>query len=152
MQGARKGLELDLLGQVADGAGPQGAQPQVVVTGAGEEDHPDVGVLGVDADVFRDRFDVRPGGNAPFDPQNEFVNKNLLYTARPLADVARKAGLSALEVVEVLEGARRALFERRAARPRPHLDGQRDPPGRVNIERIQTMPDIHRVSRLIGDK
>jgi uncharacterized protein YyaL (SSP411 family) len=79
-------------------------------------------VLGVDAAVFGERFGVRPGGNAPFDPQNEFTNKNLLYTARPLADVAQQAGLSALEAVEVLEGARRALFERRSTRPRPHLD------------------------------
>jgi hypothetical protein len=30
--------------------------------------------------------------------------------------------MSALEVVEVLEGARRVLFERRSTRPRPHLD------------------------------
>src|SRR5688572_16115735 len=79
-------------------------------------------VLGVHADVFRERFGVRPGGNAPSDPQNEFADKNLLYTARPLADVAQNAGLTALEVVEVVEEGRRALFERRSARPRPHLD------------------------------
>ena len=79
-------------------------------------------VLGAHADIFRERFGVRPGGNAPFDPQNEFANKNLLYTARPIADVAASAGWSALEVLEVIDSARRALFERRAARPRPHLD------------------------------
>jgi uncharacterized protein len=79
-------------------------------------------VLGVDGDIFCKRFGVQPGGNAPFDPQNEFTNKNLLYTARPLADVTQNASMSALEVVEVLEGARRALFERRSTRPRPHLD------------------------------
>ena len=79
-------------------------------------------VLGVDADIFCKRFGVQPGGNAPFDPQNEFANKNLLYTALPLADVTTDASMSALEAVEVLEGARRALFERRSTRPRPHLD------------------------------
>jgi uncharacterized protein YyaL (SSP411 family) len=79
-------------------------------------------VLGADADVFRDRFGVRPGGNAPFDPQNEFADKNLLYTARPLADVAQTADRSALEVVEALDAARRALFDRRSSRPRPHRD------------------------------
>jgi hypothetical protein len=79
-------------------------------------------VLGVDADIFCKRFGVQPGGNAPFDPQNEFANKNLLYTARPLADVTENASMSALEVFEVLDGARRALFERRSMRPRPHLD------------------------------
>jgi uncharacterized protein YyaL (SSP411 family) len=78
--------------------------------------------LGVDADIFCKRFGVQPGGNAPFDPQNEFANKNLLYTARPLADVTENASMSALEVFEVLEGARRVLFDKRASRPRPHLD------------------------------
>jgi len=79
-------------------------------------------ILGDDADVFRIRYGILPDGNAPFDPQNEFANKNLLYTARPLADIVESSGLSAIEVVEVLEGARQSLFERRSARPRPHLD------------------------------
>ena len=79
-------------------------------------------VLGADAEVFASRFGVRPGGNAPFDPQDEFRNKNLLYTARPIADIAEAARLSAHEVLEVLERSRRALFQRRTSRPRPHLD------------------------------
>ncbi len=79
-------------------------------------------VVGAQADVFRARFGVKPGGNAPFDPQNEFANKNLLYTARPLADIVETSGLSAIEVVEALERARQALFDRRSTRPRPHLD------------------------------
>ena len=65
---------------------------------------------------------MRPGGNAPFDPQDEFGNKNLLYTARPIAEIGQAAGLTALEVVGVLERSRRALFQRRTSRPRPHLD------------------------------
>src|SRR5688500_2470731 len=44
--------------------------------------------LGADADVFRERFGVRAGGNAPFDPQNEFTGKNLLYTARTIEEIA----------------------------------------------------------------
>ncbi len=79
-------------------------------------------VLGADAEVFASRFGVRPGGNAPFDPQDEFAGKNLLYTAQPIAEIAQAAGLSALDALQALDRARRVLFERRAARPRPHLD------------------------------
>ena len=39
-------------------------------------------VLGNDADVARLRYGILPDGNAPFDPQNEFTAKNLLYTAQ----------------------------------------------------------------------
>src|SRR5688572_873982 len=52
-------------------------------------------VLGADADVFRERFGVRPGGNAPFDPQNEFTNKNLLYTAKSVDEIASLTSRSA---------------------------------------------------------
>ena len=79
-------------------------------------------VLGPDADVFRERYGVRPGGNAPFDPQNEFTNKNLLYTARPIADVASLTAHAAGEVEEILQRGRLQLLERRSKRPRPHLD------------------------------
>ncbi len=39
--------------------------------------------------VFEGRYGVLPNGNAPFDPQHEFVNKNLLYTAQSIADIAK---------------------------------------------------------------
>ena len=79
-------------------------------------------VLGADADVFRERFGVRPGGNAPFDPQNEFTNKNLLYTARTVDEIARLTSRTAEEVTTTLQRARERLLERRSRRPRPHLD------------------------------
>jgi uncharacterized protein YyaL (SSP411 family) len=79
-------------------------------------------VLGDDADVFRARFGVQPGGNAPFDPQNEFTDKNLLYTARPIDAVASMTGRSEQDVEAVLARAREKLLQRRASRPRPHLD------------------------------
>jgi uncharacterized protein YyaL (SSP411 family) len=79
-------------------------------------------VLGADADVFRERFGVRPGGNAPFDPQDEFTNKNLLYTARPLDEIAALTSRTVPLAEEALHRARLALFERRSRRPRPHLD------------------------------
>jgi uncharacterized protein YyaL (SSP411 family) len=79
-------------------------------------------VLGPDADVFIARYGVRPDGNAPFDPQNEFVRKNLLHTARPIEEIAASAGLSVEDVEAALRRSREALRARRASRPRPHLD------------------------------
>jgi hypothetical protein len=79
-------------------------------------------VLGGDAEVFRIRYGVLPDGNAPFDPQNEFVHKNLLYTARGIDEVMSATAKSREEVEAALARARAKLFERRAMRPRPHLD------------------------------
>jgi uncharacterized protein YyaL (SSP411 family) len=78
--------------------------------------------LGPDAEVFIRRFGVLPDGNAPSDPQGEFTHKNLLYQAQPVATIAAESGMSEAEVQSALARARQALFARRAARPRPHLD------------------------------
>ena len=79
-------------------------------------------VLGDDADVFRIRFGVLPDGNAPFDPQNEFVHKNLLYTARGIDEVMSATAKTRADVEAALARSREKLLVRRAARPRPHLD------------------------------
>ena len=79
-------------------------------------------VLGDDAAVFRARFGILPGGNAPNDPQGEFTEKNLLYTARSLDDVASMTGRSVEAVMDALRRARPLLTARRSSRPRPHLD------------------------------
>jgi uncharacterized protein YyaL (SSP411 family) len=78
--------------------------------------------LGEDAEVFRIRFGVLPDGNAPFDPQNEFVGKNLLYTARALDEIVSATAKPRAEIEAALARARETLLERRATRPRPHLD------------------------------
>src|SRR5206468_6018738 len=80
------------------------------------------GLLGSDADIFRIRYGVLPDGNAPFDPQNEFVGKNLLYTARGIDEVMSATAKSREEVEAALARARAKLLERRSMRPRPHLD------------------------------
>jgi uncharacterized protein YyaL (SSP411 family) len=79
-------------------------------------------VLGADAPLWGLRFGVLPGGNAPFDPQNEFGTHNLFYTARTIADVAAETGLAPAAVGDALARSRRRLFEVRATRPRPHRD------------------------------
>jgi uncharacterized protein YyaL (SSP411 family) len=78
--------------------------------------------LADDSTVFTLRYGVLPDGNAPFDPQGEFTRKNLLYTARPLDQVASMTGKAVSDVEETLARSRQTLLERRSARPRPHLD------------------------------
>jgi len=78
--------------------------------------------LGEDSLLFEGRYGVLPNGNAPFDPQQEFVNKNLLHTAQSIADLSRASGKSPVEVAESLLRSRRVLFELRNRRPRPQLD------------------------------
>jgi uncharacterized protein YyaL (SSP411 family) len=78
--------------------------------------------LGDLAEPFCLRYGVEENGNAPFDPQNEFTGKNLLYTARSLDEVAEATGASVPVVRAQLASAREILFEARQSRPRPHLD------------------------------
>jgi uncharacterized protein YyaL (SSP411 family) len=75
-----------------------------------------------DSRVFELRYGLLPDGNAPFDPQNEFTGKNLLYTARGISEVAESTGRTPEDVADTLTRARLTLFEAREKRPRPHLD------------------------------
>ncbi|MFN7914505.1 MAG: hypothetical protein U0Q55_04140 [Vicinamibacterales bacterium] len=79
-------------------------------------------LLGADAAVVKKRFGIEADGNAPMDPQQEFVGKNLLYVARSIADLSNEFGLSAETVDQALKDARLKMFEARLTRPRPHLD------------------------------
>jgi uncharacterized protein YyaL (SSP411 family) len=79
-------------------------------------------LLGDDADVFKTRFGILPDGNAPQDPQGEFVGKNVLYVARSLDEVAERTGRSRSEVEASLARSRARLFAARFQRPRPQLD------------------------------
>ena len=78
--------------------------------------------LGDDSLVFEGRYGVLPNGNAPFDPQQEFVNKNLLHTAQSIADLARASGMAPVAIAESLLRSRQVLFDLRNQRPRPQLD------------------------------
>jgi len=75
-----------------------------------------------DFEIFRQRFGIRPDGNAPDDPQGEFTGKNLLYVASSLEDVATRVGKTSDEVEASLQRSRMLLFQTRLSRPRPHLD------------------------------
>ena len=85
--------------------------------------HDDVrALLGADAEVAIERFDIRPAGNAPHDPQGEFGTKNLLYVAKSVDRVAELTGRPSFEVVAALARARERMLAARALRPRPSLD------------------------------
>ena len=79
-------------------------------------------LLGRDAPVWAARYGIEAGGNAPFDPQGEFTGRNLLYTARPVEQVAAATGRSVEDIEDTLARARLTLFRARTTRPRPHLD------------------------------
>src|SRR4029077_6378849 len=79
-------------------------------------------LLGADAAIVKRRFGIEPNGNAPIDPQQEFVDKNLLYVARSVENIARETGKSEEEVEATIARARLRMFEARVKRPPPHLD------------------------------
>ncbi|MDH4064359.1 MAG: thioredoxin domain-containing protein [Acidobacteriota bacterium] len=80
------------------------------------------GLLGDASVAFELRYGMLPNGNAPFDPHQEFEGRNILYTARSIADIARETGATAGTVAAALMDARVTLFNARAARPRPERD------------------------------
>jgi uncharacterized protein YyaL (SSP411 family) len=79
-------------------------------------------LFGGDAPLVTARFGMLPGGNAPADPQQEFVGKNLLYIAKSVDDLHRDSGRARDDIDEVLRAARVVMFGERLKRPRPHLD------------------------------
>ncbi len=81
-----------------------------------------VEALGPDSRVWEMRFGVQPGGNAPFDPQEEFGKNNLFYTAKTIAAISQESGLTPADVGMALARGRQRLFAARETRPRPLLD------------------------------
>ncbi len=75
-----------------------------------------------DAHVFCDRFGVKAGGNVDEDPHGEFRGQNILYQSRSMEETAAANGLSVDDARETLRSVAQKLSERRATRPRPHLD------------------------------
>jgi hypothetical protein len=75
-----------------------------------------------DAAIVKRRLGVRDEGNAPSDPQQEFVGKNILYVAEPVSELAVAFGRDESAIEDLLGRARLAMFAARLSRPRPHLD------------------------------
>ncbi len=64
--------------------------------------------------AFNRHYGVEPSGNVINDPQGEFGGRNILY----------RAASEAHHGDELLESAKKTLFEAREKRPRPHLDNK----------------------------
>jgi len=79
-------------------------------------------LLGEDAAIVIRRFGMEPGGNAPVDPQHEFMGKNLLYAARSVEELAKEFGKAEDEIEATLARSRLKMYAARLTRPRPHLD------------------------------
>ena len=84
-----------------------------------------VDALGADeARIFFRHYGVEEVGNTPAgsDPHGEFKGKNILLERQDIATTARILGVPEETVSKSLAAGRAKLFERRAKRPRPHLD------------------------------
>ncbi len=82
-----------------------------------------ISILGKEhGEIFSYHYGVQETGNALADPQNEFVGKNILYVAHPLAETAERFRLPEEELSRLLERSRQKLHAVREQRPKPHLD------------------------------
>ncbi len=74
------------------------------------------------AALFAHRFGVRVEGNVDEDPHEEFRGKNILFEAFTVEGAAREYRLDPARVEEMLDGAKKILFDARERRPRPLRD------------------------------
>ncbi len=79
-------------------------------------------LLGDESPLVAEHFGIAPAGNAPADPHGEFSGKNLLYVAKPVADLAAARGRALGDVEDAVGRARAVLRASRSERPRPLLD------------------------------
>lgn len=71
-------------------------------------------ILGKEAEIFCDYFDIKPGGN--------WEGKSIPWVKVPLASFAAQAELNAGELLKLLEEGKRKLLKERGKRVRPQLD------------------------------
>ena len=82
-------------------------------------------VLGADAAaVVSFHFELVDAGNVPKaqDPHQEFTAQNVLSVVKGVDETAKQFGKTPEQVRQLLEDARKKLFDARGTRPRPHRD------------------------------
>ncbi|MBC7925392.1 MAG: thioredoxin domain-containing protein [Bryobacteraceae bacterium] len=84
--------------------------------------HPDASQSANAFEWFAYHYGVENDGNVLDDPQGEFTGRNILYQRFPVAETARRFGVSEQEVLTSLADAKTRLLQVRASRIRPHLD------------------------------
>ncbi len=72
--------------------------------------------------IFSYHYGVADMGNVREDPHGELIGKNVLFEARTAAETAAQFSKNESEIEKILADARAKLFQKRASRPRPHLD------------------------------
>ena len=71
---------------------------------------------------FMERYGCRDNGNALDDPHGEFTERNILFEAVEVDEIARRRGAGQADVEQALAEGAAKLLELRGKRPRPHLD------------------------------
>jgi uncharacterized protein YyaL (SSP411 family) len=80
------------------------------------------GVLGAEFPLFAFVYGIDEEGNVRFDPQGEFVGKNILFKAASESDAAKKLDSTEADVTKTLRESRAWLLRSRSRRPRPLRD------------------------------
>lgn len=79
-------------------------------------------LVGDDADLFRRVYQTRPSGNFLDEATGRHTGDNILHLREPIPRTAEALGMNPAELESRLGQCRARLLERRAGRPRPHLD------------------------------
>jgi len=75
-----------------------------------------------EADILEAVFSIQDSGNFLEEPAGRKTGRNIPHITRPIVDAAQELRMPAGELEEVLEAARRKLFNAREKRIRPHKD------------------------------
>ncbi|MDW7771837.1 MAG: thioredoxin domain-containing protein [Desulfobulbaceae bacterium] len=74
------------------------------------------------AEIFSYCYGVLEGGNAPEDPQGEFIGRNILYMAHSMEEAGTRFNIPVEELKKILQQAKQILYDQRSKRTKPHLD------------------------------
>jgi uncharacterized protein YyaL (SSP411 family) len=79
-------------------------------------------LLEEDAELFCFYFGIAKEGNALYDPQKIFVEKNVLCIAHTIEETAEYFGTTTERTEKILMNSCKILFEAREEKPKPHRD------------------------------